>query len=225
MYRVLFMEDEPIIREVLVEYMEIAGYSVFVATDGEEAMRLVDHEDLDLAILDIMVPKHNGFEVLNYIRLSHNKHIGVLMLSALDDVNSQVHAFNDTADDYIIKPVSPIILLKRMETLLRRVKSQISWQEGLKIDHEGYRALYNGIPLKLTLSEFLLLQVLYQSPQRVFSREQLILNIFNEDYIGNDRIIDAHIKNLRKKLPFNCIKTIVGVGYQFQKEEAYEVKK
>ena len=83
------------------------------------------------------------------------------------------------------------------------------------IQKEAYQAFYNGRKLELTLSEFLLLQALYEEPKRVFTREQLILRIFNEDYIGNDRIIDAHVKNLRKKLPQNCIRTVIGVGYQF----------
>ena len=89
-------------------------------------------------------------------------------------------------------------------------------QHGLVIYDDSYQAFYNGVPLELTLSEFLLLQVLKRSPNRAFTREQLILQIFNEDYMGNDRIIDAHVKNLRKKLPANFIKTVIGVGYQYQ---------
>ena len=89
---------------------------------------------------------------------------------------------------------------------------------GLAIEAEAYQAYYDGEPLELTLSEFLLLQTLYEEPGRVFTREQLILRIFNEDYIGNDRIIDAHVKNLRKKLPQNFIKTVIGVGYQYKRE-------
>lgn len=144
------------------------------------------------------------------------------MLTALEDEQTQVKAFNLYADDYVIKPVSPIILLKRMETILRRTtKKQSTEQEsekGLVLKEESYCAFYEGKQLPLTLSEYLLLQKLYKEPNRVFTREQLILSIFNEDYIGNDRIIDAHVKNLRKKLPIACIKTVIGVGYQFDKE-------
>ena len=104
-----------------------------------------------------------------------------------------------------------------METILRRVKkSAQKEQHGLVIYDDSYQAFYNGVPLELTLSEFLLLQVLKRSPNRAFTREQLILQIFNEDYMGNDRIIDAHVKNLRKKLPANFVKTVIGVGYQYQ---------
>lgn len=143
--------------------------------------------------------------------------MAVIMLTALDDEQTQVKAFNAYADDYVIKPVSPIILLKRMETILRRAARQARTAEsGLVIHEESYQAFYEGKPLELTLSEYLLLQTLYRAPKRVFTREQLILSIFNEDYIGNDRIIDAHVKNLRKKLPQNYIKTVIGVGYQYQ---------
>ncbi len=113
-----------------------------------------------------------------------------------------------------------IILLKRMETILRRVKKGEQKEEkGLVIHGDSYQAFYDGKPLELTLSEFLLLQVLEKDPNRAFTREQLILQIFNEDYVGNDRIIDAHVKNLRKKLPKNYIKTVIGIGYQFKEGE------
>ncbi|MDE6184594.1 MAG: winged helix-turn-helix domain-containing protein, partial [Lachnospiraceae bacterium] len=95
-------------------------------------------------------------------------------------------------------------------------RTELREEKGLVLQEESYQAFYDGTPLELTLSEFLLLQVLYREPKRAFTREQLILRIFNEDYVGNDRIIDAHVKNLRKKLPGNYIKTVIGVGYQFQ---------
>ena len=106
-----------------------------------------------------------------------------------------------------------------METILRRIKQDGRKEEkGLVIHAQSYQAFFGGEPLDLTLSEFLLLQVLEGEPKRAFTREQLILRIFNEDYVGNDRIIDAHVKNLRKKLPKNYIKTVIGIGYQFQEE-------
>lgn len=219
-YRVLFLEDEPTIREVLAEYMFVAGYQVTAAEQGDEALRLLQEQEYDLAVLDICVPGADGFEVLGYIHESR-KRTAVIMLTALEDEQTQVKAFNLYADDYIIKPVSPIILLKRMEAILRRTSGSpeeegISGREGLVLQEESYSAFYGGRKLPLTLSEYLLLQTLYRHPDRVYTREQLILSIFNEDYIGNDRIIDAHVKNLRKKLPVSCIRTVIGVGYQFQ---------
>ncbi len=214
--KILFLEDEPTIREVLAEYMKIQSYEVTEVEDGQKALTLLKEQKFDMAVLDIMVPGINGLEVLAYIK-EHISGMATIMLTALDDEKTQVQAFNLYADDYVIKPVSPIILLKRMETILRRVKRGKQQEEkGLVIYEDSYQAFYDGVPLELTLSEFLLLQVLKKEPRRAFTREQLILRIFNEDYVGNDRIIDAHVKNLRKKLPRNYIKTVVGVGYQFQ---------
>ncbi len=222
--RVLFLEDEPTIREVLAEYMSLAGYDVVTANRGDDAIELLGRDKFNLAVLDICVPGADGFEVLNYIRTECND-IGAIMLTALEDEQTQVKAFNLYADDYVIKPVSPIILLKRMETILRRMGGTCrnpNGGEGLVLREEAYCAFYRGKKLPLTLSEFLLLHTLYDEPERVFTREQLILRIFNEDYIGNDRIIDAHVKNLRKKLPVSCIKTVIGVGYQFDREALSE---
>ncbi len=219
---ILFLEDEPTIREVLTEYMKIQNYNVTCVEDGEQALRMLNKDKFDMAVLDIMVPKVSGLEVLQYIK-EHKPEMATIMLTALDDEKTQVQAFNLYADDYVIKPVSPIILLKRMETILRRVKKTEPQEEkGLVIHDDSYQAFYNGKSLELTLSEFLLLQVLIKEPKRVFTREQLILRIFNEDYVGNDRIIDAHVKNLRKKLPEDCIKTVIGVGYQFREESEWD---
>lgn len=217
--QILFLEDEPTIREVLTEYMKMQNYDVVCAGDGEEALALLTSQYFDMAVLDIMVPGVSGLEVLSYIK-KHKPEMATIMLTALDDEKTQVQAFNLYADDYVIKPVSPIILLKRMETILRRVKrKEIQEEKGLVIHEDSYQAFYDGVPLELTLSEFLLLQALHREPRRAFTREQLILRIFNEDYVGNDRIIDAHVKNLRKKLPGNYIKTVIGIGYQFQEGE------
>lgn len=217
--RVIFLEDEPTIQEVLTEYMKMQGYDVVCAGDGEEALGMLKEQHFDMAVLDIMVPKVSGLEVLAYIK-ENKPEMATIMLTALDDEKTQVQAFNLYADDYVIKPVSPIILLKRMETILRRVKrEEVQEEKGLVLHDDSYQAFYDGIPLELTLSEFLLLQALHREPRRAFTREQLILRIFNEDYVGNDRIIDAHVKNLRKKLPGNYIKTVIGIGYQFQEGE------
>lgn len=219
-YKVLFLEDEPTIREVLTEYMLISGYEVTEAERGDRAIALLKDGTYDIAVLDIMVPGADGFEVLSYMK-EHCRETAAIMLTALEDEKTQVKAFNLYADDYVIKPVSPIILLKRMETILRRTyknqEGKKDRKEGLYLEEDAYCAYYQGERLPLTLSEYLLLQTLFKEPGRVFTREQLILHIFNEDYIGNDRIIDAHVKNLRKKLPVPCIKTVIGIGYQFEK--------
>ncbi|WP_312492684.1 response regulator transcription factor [Anaerosporobacter sp.] len=221
MARILFLEDEPTIREVTTEYFKIAGYEVFAVSDGKEAIHVIDEEVFQVAVLDIMVPTINGMEVLAYIRKIHPD-MAVIMLTALDDEQTQVKAFNLYADDYIVKPFSPILLIKRIETVLHRIgqtSRKSTRNNELLIDADAYQAFYKNESLYLTVSEFLLLKTLASEPSRVFNREQLIERIFHEDTFVNDRIIDAHVKNLRKKLPENYIKTIIGVGYQFNKGE------
>ena len=219
MAEILFLEDEVTIREVIAEYMNVAGHKVTECGSGDEAVERLKEKSFDLAVLDIKVPGMSGLKVLEYIRTELKSDMGVIMLTAYEDINTQVEAFNFFADDYITKPASPIILLKRIDVLLRRIKSESSLKEtSLVIDDKAYRAYFEGKDLSLTVSEFLLLKTLHDLPNQVLSREQLILSIFNEDYIGNDRIIDAHIKNLRKKLPVNVIDTVIGVGYRWKED-------
>ena len=141
------------------------------------------------------------------------------MLTALDDIGTQVSAFNKFADEYLVKPVSPIILIKRIETLLRRIKPNVLITHEFIMDEESYTVYVDEEEIPFTLSEFLILQMLYKNKNKVLSREQLIMGAFNEDYIGNDRIIDAHIKNIRKKLGKDYIKTVIGIGYKFIENE------
>ena len=219
MAEILFLEDEVTIREVIAEYMNVAGHKVTECGSGDEAVERLKEKSFDLAVLDIKVPGMNGLKVLEYIRTELKSDMGVIMLTAYEDINTQVEAFNFFADDYITKPASPIILLKRIDVLLRRIKSESSMKEtSLVIDDKAYRAYFEGKDLSLTVSEFLLLKTLHDLPNQVLSREQLILSIFNEDYIGNDRIIDAHVKNLRKKLPVNVIDTVIGIGYRWKED-------
>ena len=219
MAEILFLEDEVTIREVIAEYMNVAGHKVTECGSGDEAVERLKEKNFDLAVLDIKVPGISGLKVLEYIRNELKSDMGVIMLTAYEDINTQVEAFNFFADDYITKPASPIILLKRIDVLLRRIKSESSMKEtSLVIDDKAYRAYFEGKDLSLTVSEFLLLKTLHDLPNQVLSREQLILSIFNEDYIGNDRIIDAHIKNLRKKLPVNVIDTVIGIGYRWKED-------
>lgn len=220
MANILILEDEKNIREVLVEYLKVSGATTFEAEDGNEAVEILKGEDIDVAVLDIMVPGMSGIDVLSFIRKNpKTKNIGVIMLTALDDIGTQVSAFNNFADEYLVKPVSPIILIKRIETLLRRIKPQVLVNHEFIMDDESYRVFVDGEEIPFTLSEFLILQMLYENKNKVLSREQLIMGAFNEDYIGNDRIIDAHIKNIRKKLGKDYIKTVIGIGYKFSENE------
>lgn len=232
MAKILFLEDEKLIREVLAEYMTVTGYEVIELESGDEATAFIESGgSFDIAILDIRVPGRNGLEVLKLIKEKHGDAAGTIMLTAYDDIGLQLEAFNYLVDDYITKLASPIILLKRIEALLRRIGKikelenmnagsgmRESEVDELVVDEEGYRVFYKGENLRLTVSEFSLLKVLKDSPGRVFTRESLINQIFDEAYIANDRIIDAHIKNLRKKLPKNYIDTVIGLGYRWSEE-------
>ena len=232
MAKILFLEDENTIREVLSEYMMVAEHEVIECKNGEEAISLIDRGEIfDIAILDIRVPKVSGLDVLKRIRDEYGESVGIIMLTAYSDINTQIEAFNYEADDYIVKPASPIILLKRIQALYRRIKKtrdiddqgEVNLQnkyfdDEITIDEEGYRAFYRGENLRLTVSEFSLMKILKDSAGTVFSRDTLINKIFNDEYIANDRIIDAHIKNLRKKLPHDYIETVIGIGYRWRDE-------
>ena len=218
--RILLLEDEAIIGEVVEEYLTIAGYEVTHRKTGDEALEALENESFALAVLDIMVPGPSGIEVLEHIR-KNSPSTAVIMLSALEDEATQLKAFNAQADDYVAKPFSPILLLKRIETILRRVKSSgiQEEEEKLYLHPESYEAYYGGKSLNLTLSEFLLLQALLEHPGWVLSREALIEAIYQDNYYGSDRIIDTHVKNLRKKLPVPYVKTVIGAGYRWEEEE------
>ena len=226
MATILFLEDEDMIREVLSEYMIVAGHEVIPCERGDEAIKIVEEgKEFDLAVLDIRVPGVTGLEVLQTIKNKRSEDTGTIMLTAYDDINTQLEAFNYLADDYITKPASPIILIKRIEAFLRRTgkRADSEMDNGFVVDEDELRAYYNKKNLKLTVSEFVLMKTLRDSTGRVFSRDQLINMIFDEEYVANDRIIDAHIKNLRKKLPHDYIETVIGVGYRWRKED--EIKR
>lgn len=217
MTNILFLEDEKTIREVISEYMTLAGYKVTSCENGDDAIDLVKNNRFDLAILDIRVPGASGLEVLEYIRNSSQKDMGIIMLTAFEDEATQVDAFNHFADDYITKPASPIILLKRIEVLKRRIgETKDDIPNNLMVDKSAYRVLYEGKDLQFTLTEFLIFKTIMESPNQVFTREQLISQIFDDEYFGSDRIIDAHVKNIRKKLPYNTIETVIGLGYRWK---------
>ena len=213
---ILILEDQKTMREILAEYIKTAGYTVYEAEDGQQAIDILDKEDISLAVQDIMVPKINGIDVLKHIHAT--RPIPTIMLTALEDEQMQITAFNAMADDYVIKPASPIILIKRIEAILRRSKQQSSEHKGLYLDKKAYIASYNSQDLHLTVSEFLLLNALYEASGKVLNREQLIYAIYENDYFGSDRVIDSHVKNIRKKLPEDLIITVSGVGYKFKEE-------
>ena len=220
MKKILFLEDEKEIREILSEYMKLADFSIRETENGDEAIEILKKEKFDAVILDIMIKGSSGLDVLKFIR--ENKKISntnVLMLTALDDLNTQINAFDLYCDDYIVKPVQPILLIKKLEMIMKRRSPNMEINEkGLSLDEEGFRALYEGCDLKLTVTEFQIISLFMKNPNKVFSRENLINSLYNTDFYGSTRTIDSHIKNLRKKLPKDYIKTVIGAGYKFNEE-------
>ena len=217
---ILIVEDEKEIREGVSEYLAEVGYSVISAEDGIQAIELFKNSKIDLVILDIMLPKANGFVVLNKIRQESN--VPVIMLTAMSDDYTQIMSFDEKADDYITKPFSIIVLHKRIEALLRRgvkVSENKKWFYGdIEIDFEGYSARKNGENIDLKPKEIKLIELLLKYEGKVLTRAQILDNLWNIEESPNDRVIDVYIKNIRKKLLLDCIVTVKGIGYKFEEQ-------
>lgn len=215
---ILIVEDEKEIREGVSEYLAEVGYSVISAEDGMQAIELFKNNKIDLVILDIMLPKANGFVVLNKIRQESN--VPVIMLTAMSDDYTQIMSFDEEADDYITKPFSIIVLHKRIEALLRRgvkVSENKKWCYGdIEIDFEGYSARKNGENIDLKPKEIKLIELLLKYEGKVLTRAQILDNLWRIEEAPNDRVIDVYIKNIRKKLLLDCIVTVKGIGYKFE---------
>ena len=217
--KILLVEDEKIAREGVRDFLISRGYLVTEAVDGEEAVKKFCESGLsvfDLVILDVMLPKMNGILVLKEIR--KRSKVPVLMLTALGDEGTQLASFDNLADDYLCKPFSLLILEKRIEALMRRLKDtqkeEVSkWvREGVLVDFLEYKGYLNGVNVDLKPKEVELLKLLIENPKVTLRREQILEELW-KDELPYDRVIDVYIKNLRKKLQVDCIKTVKGVGY------------
>lgn len=219
MAKIMVADDDKNICELLRLYLEKEGYTVTLAHDGETAVEQFSAEAPDLILLDIMMPRLDGYSVCEMIR--NESSTPVILLTALDDEDNQMKGFNLLADDYITKPFSMPLVLKRMEAVLRRArsgeKSSVLAYQNVQLDTENYKVFVEGKEVTLTAREFDILRLLMENQGRVFTREQLLDIIWNYDYLGDDKIINTHIKNIRKKLGVDCIETIRGVGYRIDK--------
>lgn len=218
---ILIIEDEKSIQNILKAFLEDAGYSVTLADDGMAGIAAFHKEIFELVLLDIMMPKLDGYTVCEMIR--NESDTPVILLTALDDEESQMKGFDLLADDYITKPFSMPLVLRRIEAVLRRTKnaeasSNILTYREIQLDTENYKVFVSGQEVTLTAREFEILRLFMENQGRVFTREQLLDIIWNYDYMGDDKIINTHIKNIRKKLGVECIETIRGVGYRIDKE-------
>lgn len=218
---IFVVEDDKAINEVVTEYMKDAGFIVLSADDGAAALSALQrNSDIDLFILDIMLPHISGLELLKAIRSSDtHREKPVVMLTALGDEATQLMSFDDLADDYVTKPFSPKVLVKRVQLLIRKSGGETRTLRfgDITLDYGGYEVFEGSEKLKLTLREFELLGALMGGVGRVFSRQQLLNRAWGYEYFGDERIVDVHIKNLRKKLKSNIIVTIKGVGYKLER--------
>ncbi len=223
MSKILIADDEQKIRKLVCDFLKNVGYETLEAEDGDEAFELFQkHEDdIDLVILDIMMPGLNGWEVCKEIRALSD--VPVIMLTARSEEFDELLGYESGADDYVTKPFSPTILVKKVEALLRRTKSSayLAGEKDLTFNHEAHEVRLNGQEIELTLKEYNILKKLLDNPGRVYSREQLLDSIWGYDYVGDIRTVDSHIARLRTKLGDwgnRRLKTVYGIGYKLEEE-------
>ena len=223
MSKILIADDEQKIRKLVCDFLKNVGYETLEAEDGDEAFELFQkHEDdIDLVILDIMMPGLNGCEVCKESRALSD--VPVIMLTARSEEFDELLGYESGADDYVTKPFSPTILVKKVEALLRRTKSSayLAGEKDLTFNHEAHEVRLNGQEIELTLKEYNILKKLLENPGRVYSREQLLDSIWGYDYVGDIRTVDSHIARLRTKLGDwgnRRLKTVYGIGYKLEEE-------
>ena len=220
MKSILIVEDDPDIQELLTAYLGSEGYQTEAASDGMEALDRFRAGAFDLVLLDVMLPKIDGFAVCELIR--RESRVPVVMLTALDGEEDQLRGFDLEIDDYIPKPFSMPILLRRVGAVLRRAggcqEPELLRYKDLTLDLAAMGVRRGGQALELTQREFELLRELAGSPGRVFTRELLLERLWGYSFFGDERIVDSHIKNLRKKLGGDYIETVRGAGYRAAKE-------
>lgn len=221
MSKIIIADDEQLIRKLLTDFLTNAGHEVLEATDGGEAVGLFSkNPDTALVILDIMMPEVDGWEACRQIRKTSD--VPIMMLTARSQDFDQLTGFEAGADDYVTKPFSPAVLVKRVEALLRRSSSQTKKSDdhwGLTVNSDAHEVKIDGQTVDLTLKEFKILEKLIANTQRVYSREQLLDDVWGFDYFGDVRTVDSHVARLRTKLGKwgeQHLKTVYGVGYKIQ---------
>ncbi|WP_246579162.1 response regulator transcription factor [Alkaliphilus flagellatus] len=224
MFKVLVVDDERAIADSIAYALKRECYEVDVAYDGEEALEKIMRLKPDVVVLDVMMPKYDGYEVCK--KIDKNSSIGILMLTAKNDLVDKVIGLELGADDYLTKPFEMIELLARVKSLCRRI-NKISSElnsnsisiinvEDLKIDLQERTVYADGILIELKPKEFDLLVFLFENPRHVFSRDEILDRVWDMDYLGGTRTIDIHIQRIRKKLGRHgdLIKTVAKVGYK-----------
>ena len=222
MAKILIVEDDLDIQELLQNFLQEAGYEVSIANDGVEAVSLFSTAHYDLILLDVMLPKIDGFTVCELIR--KQSQIPIIMLTALSGEKEQIKGLDLQVDDYITKPFSMPVLVRKIAAVLRRSnmipnqEHQTISYDNLILDFDSYEATVDGISYELTQREFEVLRELLLNQGRVLTRHNLLAKLWKYDFYGDERVVDTHIKNLRKKLGIDFIQTIRGLGYKIDKE-------
>lgn len=226
-YRILVADDEKDIRSVLALYLEDAGYEVVEAADGAEALHVLETQDIDLCLLDIMMPELDGYQVLKRVRETDD--IPVIVVSAKGQDAEKILGLNLGADDYMVKPFNPLEAVARVNTNIRRAKGAVPQQKraeaslacrDLELDRESCTLTRAGQPIALTSAEYRIMSMLMQHPGRVFTKQQIYECGWDEDYIAAENSVMVCISKLRAKLgedPQAYIKTIRGLGYRLEK--------
>ena len=218
--KVLMVDDEARMRKLVKDFLAIKGYKVIEAEDGEQAVDIFFKEkDIGLVILDVMMPKMDGWEVCRTLR--RYSQVPIIMLTARSEDRDELLGFELGVDEYISKPFSPKILVARIEAILRRGNAgtgEILEAAGIRVDKDAHEASVDGQPVDLSNKEFELLTYFMENQGMALSREKILNNVWNYDYFGDARTIDTHVKKLRSKLgeKGELIKTIWGMGYKFE---------
>ena len=219
--KILIADDEADILEIISFHLIKAGFEVYTAKDGSEAIEKANQFAPDCIILDIMMPKRNGFEVCEYLRSNPNfDKTLIVLLTALNDETSHIKGLELGGDDFITKPISPKVLISRISALFRRLQPSVGQNKvincnDLSIDLTQYKTTLKGVNYVLAKKEFELLYLLAAQPGRVFLRGEILSQVWGNDVIVGDRTIDVHIRKIRAKLGIDCITTVKGVGYKF----------
>ncbi|MBP6285494.1 MAG: response regulator transcription factor [Ferruginibacter sp.] len=218
--KILIADDEPDILEIIQYNLKNEGYEVATAKNGNDALDLAKRFNPDLIILDIMMPGKTGIEVCNLLRMqpAFNDTL-IIFLTALSDEGTEIKGLETGADDYLTKPVSPKVLVSKVNALFRRINKEetgILQVGDLKIDREKYIVNFQGNDIILARKEFELLALLASKPGKVFLRNEILNQVWGTEVIVGDRTIDVHIRKIRQKLNLDCITTVKGVGYKFE---------
>jgi len=218
--KILIADDEPDILEILQFNLQQEGYEVTTAKSGDDAIEKAKKTEPDLIILDIMMPGKNGIEACKQLRsIPAFQQTLIVFLTAMSDEGTEIRGLETGADDYLTKPISPKVLLSKVNALFRRINketSEVLHVGNISIDREKYMVSHEGNDIILARKEFELLALLASKPGKVFLRNEILNQIWGTEVIVGDRTIDVHIRKIRQKLGLDCITTVKGVGYKFE---------